>query len=66
MKRWLLFKDVIIDPDHFNVFYIEHVPSGEYVIFGEDKSQVCWRLASFELEEVCQTVFNDIMRQIQD
>lgn len=48
MKRWISIGHFIIDPEYFNLFYIEHVPSGEWLIFGEDKNQVCWRLLECE------------------
>lgn len=66
MKRWISIGDYIINPDYFNLFYIEHIPSGEWVIFGEDKSQVCWRFMEFTSYEYAEKSLDIIYNAIRD
>jgi len=54
MKRWISIGNFIINTEYFNLFYIEEVPGNngyEWHIFGEDKSQVCWRIQEYREKE---------------
>jgi hypothetical protein len=47
MKPWISIGEFIINPEYFNMFYVEEITlneATEWHIFGEDKSQICWRL----------------------
>lgn len=66
MKRWILIHDHIIDPDYFNIFYIEHVQGDEWHIFGEDKNQICWRLAQFEIQEEAEIYLENFYHKIRN
>jgi len=66
MKRWISIGQNIIDPDFFSIFYIENIPSGEWVIFGEDKNQVCWRLMKFQFLMEAENNLLNIYNQIRD
>jgi hypothetical protein len=70
MKRWISIGDYIINPEYFNLFYIEEVPvdmgSFEWHLFGEDKSQTCWRLDKFQYQLEAENNLHNIYNQIQD
>jgi len=64
MKRWISIGCFIINPEYFNLFYIEEVPvdgHSEWHIFGEDKNQVCWRL----MNSPSKTLANAWIEQIK-
>lgn len=67
MKRWISIGDYIINPDYFNLFYIEEVPVGkgsEWHIFGEDKNQICWRFLECIREEDAERVLELISKEL--
>ena len=66
MKRWISIGDYIINPEYFNMFYIEEVPTGQYHLFGEDKHQVSWRLMQLEYREEAEMMLDCLASQIQD
>ena len=69
MKRWISIGDFIINPDYFNMFYIEEVPVDihyEWHIFGEDKHYVCWRLTELKSYAEAENILNGIREQILD
>ncbi len=65
-NKWISVGDFIINPESFKIFYIENTPDGKWVIFAEDKSDICWRLNSYHLKETADTCLNYIYKQILD
>ncbi len=66
MKRWISIGDYIINPEYFNLFYIENIPSEKWVIFGEDKNNICWRLIECDSHSSAGAHFDYIKEQILD
>jgi len=67
MKRWISIGDNIINPEYFNMFYIEEIPGDEgpeWHIFGEDKNQVCWRLEEFNSYFEAEFVFLELKEEL--
>jgi len=66
IKKWICIGDYIINPDYFNLFYIENIPSGEWVIFGEDKNQISWKLLEFSSYEYAEKSIDIIFNAIRE
>jgi len=68
MKRWISIGGHIINPEYFNMFYIEEVPvfgdKTEWNIFGEDKNQVNWRFAECESYSIAHELLMIIKNEL--
>ena len=64
--KWISIGDYLINPEFFKIFYIENTPDEKWVIFAEDKSDICWKLNSYHLKETADIYLNHIYKQIQD
>ena len=65
MKKWISIGDYIINPDYFNIFYIEQIPDGKYIIFGEDKNGICWKLNEYNLYEMAKNALEFIFESFE-
>jgi len=66
MKQWIFIHDYIINPDYFNMFYIEHVAKDEWYILGVDNNEYHRRLAKFEDYEEAEIYLANLYTKIRD